>query len=235
MVEHLHRRSLLAIAVAASLFGSLTATPCFAEDFDSFQFLEGHIPGSPLYHVSLHVHFKEPYDGGPQSLNMPERDWYIGGLSFFRRNQIRGPIVVGSLKTDHPAKVLGFAETEIGSRNPIDRSLAASFVDSAIYLKHWLPEMQFPYSGIPIRGIGLTSNSIVKAVLVKNRAYKLWTDVNYQHLAPGMGPDDPGIPGYTEEPLKSPMIGEWLFWGIVFLIVAALTMIARKLCSKKAA
>ncbi len=207
---------------------SICTTAASAQDFDSYQFLEGHLPGSPLYHISLHVHFKEPYDGGPQSLNFPQQDWYIGGLSFFRRNQIRGPIVVGSLKTDHAAKVLGFPETELGTRKPIDYKLAKALVDSAIYLKNWLPEMQFPYSGIPIRGVGLTSNSIVKAVLVKNNAYHLWEDVKYQHIAPGTGPDDPGIPGFTEEPLKSPMIGEWLFWGIMFLLALAMVFIARK-------
>lgn len=210
-------------------FAIIYSPPAHPQDFDSYQFLEGHLPGSPFYHISLHVHFREPYDGGPQSLNFPQQDWYIGGLSFFRRNQIRGPIVVGSLKTDHPAKVLGFPETELGTRKSIDHKLAASLVDSAIYLKHWLPGMQFPYTGIPIRGIGLTSNSIVKAILVKNNAYNLWTDLNYQHIAPGTSPTDPGIPGYTEEPLNSPMIGEWLFWGLVFAISLAIGLVLRKL------
>ena len=57
---------------------------------------KGKFPGCPLYHVSLHIHFKEPYYAGVQSRTWPQRDWYIGGLSSFRRNRIRGPIVVES-------------------------------------------------------------------------------------------------------------------------------------------
>jgi hypothetical protein len=196
------------LASCAALFSA--ASPCLANDFDSYQFLEGHIPGSPLYHVSLHIHLKEPYNGGP-------RDWFIGGLASFRRNQIRGPIVVESLKTDRPAKVLGFEETALGDRKEIDHSLAVSIIDSAIYLKDWLLKQEFAYSGIPISGIGLTSNSIVRAILVKNNAYHLWSGVHYNHIAPGTGQNDPGIPGYDEAPLKFPMIGEVLFWGLVIL------------------